>query len=464
MTNQSVQHPPFKFTDKKLSDLPAPDNGKPYTVRDTEQTGLICRVFPPTKRHPNGNRILSVYRKPKGGTVAVRVNICSVGELPMTALKGKPSVRSTADDMLAKLRQGINPNDELRQQQAEQRQQADADKVASVTLGAAFAQYIQTKALRQQTLDGYQRAIDRDLKAWKDKPLKDITGAMAVTRHAELVKTASANVAMRAMQVLRATHRFATEFYGTEDNELPFGRCPVDKLNRIQTKWSKGKARTGRLAVDELAPWLTAVRNLPAHQKRSDGDWSRVAVYLELILLTGLRRREAGYLRWEDVDLRRGTFTVRETKNGDDHTLPISKRVRELFEQRKTAARALEDIADRHPTDANIEAADHAKAYVIGTAQIQRQLVAIEADTGLKISPHDLRRTWASMAERAGVGAYGIKAALNHKTTGDVTGLHYAQVSIDDLRPIMQQVEDVILRHAEQRADNVVHLRREASA
>jgi integrase len=204
------------------------------------------------------------------------------------------------------------------------------------------------------------------------------------------------------------------------------------------------KPRTGRLAVDELAPWLSAVRNLPAHQKRADGDWARVAAYLELILLIGLRRREAGYRRWADVDLRPGTFTVRATKNGDDHTLPISKRVRELFTLRGNA--------------------DPVSEYVIGTAQIQRQLDAIEADTGLKIGPHDLRRTWALMAERAGVGAYGIKAALNHKTTGDFTGLHYAQVTVEDLRPIMQQVEDAILRRAEQRADNVVMPRTEVAA
>jgi hypothetical protein len=66
--------------------------------------------------------------------------------------------------------------------------------------------------------------------------------------------------------------------------------------------------------------------------------------------------------------------------------------------------------------------------------------------------------------EREGVGAYGIKAALNHKTTGDVTGLHDTQVTVEDLRPIMQTVEDAILRRAEQRADNVVTLRPEVAA
>lgn len=402
MTTETIPQAPFKFTGKRLADLP-PADGKRYTVKDSDQPGLIGVVYPASATYPHSHEVLQVRARPRGCTNAVRVKIAIVGELPMTALKDQPSVRGRVTEILAKLRQGINPNHELRQQLAEQRQQADADK-----------------------------------------PLNGITGAMAVTRHAELSKSASANLAMRAMQVLRATHRFATEFYGTEDNELPFGRCPVDKLNRIQTKWSKGKARTGRLAVDGLAPWLASVRNLPAHQKRADGDWARVAVYLELILLTGLRRREAGYLRWDDVDLRRATFTVRATKNGEDHTLPIGQRVRDLFALR--------------------QAADPASEYVIGTAQIQRQLDAIEADTGLKISPHDLRRTWASMAERAGVGAYGIKAALNHKTTGDVTGLHYAQVSVEDLRPIMQQVEDVILRHAERRNDNVVMLRTEDAA
>ncbi|WP_295544258.1 site-specific integrase [uncultured Thiohalocapsa sp.] len=462
MTTQTIPQAPIKFTQARLNALP-PADGKRYIVRDSDQPGLICVVHPAGTRHPDGRRTLQVYARAKGIAAPIRVNICEVGELPITALKGQPSVRSRAAEVLAKLREGINPNDELRQQQAEQRQQDVADKIAHITLGDAFDKYIATKALRKQTLDGYRRAIDRDLKGWKGKPLQDITGAMAVTRHAELTKQASANVAARAMAVLRATHHFATEFYGTDDNEQPFGRCPVDKINKIQRKWAQTKPRTGRLSVDELAPWLTAVRNLPAHQKRADGDWHRVAAYLELILLTGLRRREAAYLRWEDVDLRRGTFTVRETKNGADHTLPISNRVRALFKQRQQAAATLADLARAKPTERNIAAAELAETYVIGTAQIQRQLDAIAADTGLKIGPHDLRRTWASMADRAGVGSYGIKAALNHKTTGDVTGLHYAQIDIEDLRPIMQQVEDAILRHAKPRTDNVVALRQEVA-
>jgi len=433
VTTDTIPQAPFKFTDARIKALPP--SAKKYTVRDTEQPGLICVVHPAGKRYPTGRRMLQVYARAKGIATPIRVNICAAGELPITALKGKPSVRVAADDILAKLRQGINPNAERRAQQAEAERQQAGDTLAAVTLGEAFELYVATKALRPQTVSGYRRMIDRELADWRDKPLREITGAMAVTRHAEITKASGHNVAMRAMQVLRAVHKFATEFHGTDDEELPFGRCPVDKVNRVQRQWSRSEARTGKLNVSELGPWLRAVRDLPSQQRRADGQWSRVALYLELILLTGLRRREAGYMRWADVDLRRGTLTVRQTKNHRDHVLPITGRVRVILEARKQA--------------------DPASEYVFGTAQIQRQLDAVEAATGLKVGPHDLRRTWASVADKVGLGAYAIKAALNHVTTGDITGTHYAQIDTEDLRPLMQRVEDFILRHAEQRVVSI---------
>ena len=437
MTASTIPQSPFKFTQARLEALP-PAEGARYAVKDSEQPGLVCMVYPPGRKHTDGLKVLQVYRKPKGGTAPVRVKVCNLGELPMTALKGQPSIRSEADAILAKLRQGINPNAERREQQAEQQRQQTAETLAGITLGDAFKQYIDIKPLRPKTLAGYRRAIDRDLVDWKDMPLRDITGAMAVTRHAELAKR-STSTAMRAMQVLRAVHLFATDFYGTDNEELPFGRSPVDKLNRIARQWSCTSARTRKLRIEDLPAWVAAVRDLPSHQKRSDGDWSRVAVYLEMMLLTGLRRREAGYLRWADVDLRRGTLTVRETKNHTDHTLPITRRVRELLKLRR--------------------AADPASEYVIGTVRVERQLDAVEAQTGIKATAHDLRRSWASIADRIGIGAYAIKAALNHRTSGDVTGKHYAQIDVDALRDPMQRVEDFILRAADDQGDNVVALR-----
>jgi integrase len=189
------------------------------------------------------------------------------------------------------------------------------------------------------------------------------------------------------------------------------------------------------------------VRGLAEEQKRGDG--ARVAFYLEFLLLTALRRREAAYLRWADRDFRRGTLTMRETKNHTDHTLPMTKRVRAIIEERKR-------VVDDEDRERRKTAADfRPNEYVFGNAEVRWQLLRIERKTGITATPHDLRRSGATFADKAGLGDY----AINHLTTGDVTGIHYAQVDTEHLRPLMQRVEDFILRHAEQRTDNVVELR-----
>ncbi|MCU0833706.1 MAG: site-specific integrase [Chromatiaceae bacterium] len=435
MTDLTIPQAPFKFTQARLEALPFTEAA--YRVKDTEQPGLLCWVYPPGKKYPDGLKVLQIYKKPKGGTAPVRVNVCRLGELPLTGLKGQPSARSAVDGILAMLRQGVNPNEAERQRQAEERAEKKADELAGITLSDAFSEFCKVKPLRPRTLAGYTLAIERDLKAWHDRPLREITGAEAVTLHAELARE-SKHTAARAMQVLRAVHKFATDFYGTDGNELPFGRCPVDKVNRVAPKWSKSAARTDKLRVEDLKPWLAAVRRIAQEQPRGDG--TRMALYLELVLLTALRRREAAGLRWADVDLRRGTLTVRETKNHTDHTLPITARVREILEARK---------ATREEGD----------ECVFGSAEVRWQLLRIEKTTGINVGPHGLRRSWASFADRAGLGAYAIKAALNHSTTGDVTGTHYAQIDTEDLRPLMQRVEDFILRQAKQTTGKVIKLR-----
>jgi integrase len=211
----------------------------------------------------------------------------------------------------------------------------------------------------------------------------------------------------------------------------------VDKVNRVQRQWSRTAARRGKLGIADVAPWLAAVHRLIDEQQHGTG--ARGAAYLEFLLLTALRRREAAYLKWADVDLRRGTLTVRETKNHLDHTLPITKRVREILLERK------QETGD--------------KEHVFGGAEVRHQLVRIERETGIWVGPHDLRRSWASFADKVGVGAYAIKGALNHLSTGDVTGTNYVTVDLDDLREPMQRVEDYILRLARPPADNVVTLR-----
>jgi integrase len=54
---------------------------------------------------------------------------------------------------------------------------------------------------------------------------------------------------------------------------------------------------------------------------------------------------------------------------------------------------------------------------------------------------HDLRRTFATTATKAGIDAGMVKRLMNHSSSGDVTAHHYVKLSAEDLRPAMLAVE-----------------------
>jgi integrase len=148
--------------------------------------------------------------------------------------------------------------------------------------------------------------------------------------------------------------------------------------------------------------------------------------YLQLVLLTGLRRGEALGLKWGDVDLVGRTLTVRDTKNGRDHTpvpLPgyltallgrLPRHGPHVFERWRGLRSALEEVARR---------------------------------SGVPFCIHDLRRTFATIADSLDIPGYAVKALLNHKGGSDVTA-GYVVASVERLREPMQKITDYVLRCA----------------
>jgi integrase len=67
----------------------------------------------------------------------------------------------------------------------------------------------------------------------------------------------------------------------------------------------------------------------------------------------------------------------------------------------------------------------------------------IEAATGIKASPHDLRRTFATIAESCELSPLAIKALMNHAPPSDVTG-GYVIMTPERLRRPAQLIADKI--------------------
>jgi hypothetical protein len=68
------------------------------------------------------------------------------------------------------------------------------------------------------------------------------------------------------------------------------------------------------------------------------------------------------------------------------------------------------------------------------------------AKSGVPFSPHDLRRTFASIVSRLGdrLSYYTTKRLLNHRTSDVTEG--YVQFDLEQLRSAMQAVEDFVLQ------------------
>lgn len=342
--------------------------------------------------------------------------------------------RTEAREKLVLMAKGINPNEDKAQK-----------KVKGVTLEQAFTEFLESrKNLKARTIYDYRRfmgmlpekeGVDRKKSKtawfadWRNKALVDITKEMVAVRHrkAGQASQAQANLAMR---FLRAIFNFAAGKYSDSRGRPLITDNPVKGLS--QTKgWYRVARRKTVIKPHELAPWYKAVieiKNDPSGAKRET-----VRDYLLLLLFSGLRRQEAATLRRANVDLKGKTLTVIDTKNHEDHTLPMSDFLCALMEARLALVKG----------DYVFPGTGKGGYLVEPRKQIERVTKA----SGIEFTLHDLRRTFSTIAESLDIPAYAIKRLLNHKMPSDVTA-GYIIMDVERLREPMQKITDYILRSA----------------
>ncbi|MCP4996784.1 MAG: tyrosine-type recombinase/integrase, partial [Gammaproteobacteria bacterium] len=175
---------------------------------------------------------------------------------------------------------------------------------------------------------------------------------------------------------------------------------------------------------DKLKAWFESVN---AIDPRGGNDAARDL--LIFTLLTGLRRNEAAQLEWSRVDLDDKSFSILENKAGRPFQLPLSDYLYQMLARRKkTAGRR-----------SYVFPAGNKAGYLTDWRHWTRQ---IGEEIGLSFTPHDLRRTFATVAESLDISPYTIKALVNHSLpSDDVTG-GYIQIDVERLRCPMQQITD----------------------
>jgi integrase len=331
-----------------------------------------------------------------------------------------PADRATVAEARAKARAILAGMSEGRDPAVAKR----AKRERSRTLAAMLDEYIEARQVKPTTAEKYRAVLRRACSDWLDKPIAEITPAMTRLRYEEIAKR-SVSEANNAMRTLRAVSRRAMVVLPDRADGAPAMKAiPTASL---QGAWRTLERRTNVLEPYELGPWLRGVENLQS-------DHSRRA--LITLLLTGLRTQEALKLDWRDVDEDQRRVTVAESKTGGFVKF-IGPRLAGMLAEHRTG---------------------RGRGALFPVNDLRAALEQVVKAGGKAIIPHDLRRTFASFAERTGAPMTTLKVLMNHSTRGDVT-MGYVRPGEADLLHWAAVIESAILAAA-QAQDNVIPLSR----
>lgn len=379
-----------KLTEKAIAKLKAPDpSGKQTIFWDEELRGfaVLCSGV------SNARTFIAQRDMPDGRTR--RITVGAVNELAL----GK--ARARAADILDDLRRGIDPK----------------RKVSDATLRGTLAAYLAArKDLRPASVKAYTLAVERYLAGWADLPLRSITAEMVEERHRAIAaevsrggRYAGASTANCAMRALRILWSFAAD-------RAP--DLPPNPVRRLRRQWYPEPRRERIVRAEGMPKFYAAVQALPNPIVRD---------FILLMLFTGLRLGEAASLRWDDIDLQQRVIRVpaARTKAKRKLDLPMTDFVRDLL----VARRALGNAGFVFP--------GAGKEGHVSTPQFALDMVA-EA-SGIRVSAHDLRRTYITIAESTDMNLLALKALVNHSLGKDVTS-GYVVMNTERLREPAQRV------------------------
>jgi integrase len=181
-----------------------------------------------------------------------------------------------------------------------------------------------------------------------------------------------------------------------------------------------GATPRDHVTAAQLPAFYAAARALPNPVHRD---------YLTLLLFSGLRKTEAATLTWADIDFVERVISIpaARTKGKRKLDLPMTDIIHAML----VARRAIGDAEYVFPS---ISESGHIE-------EPRFPLASIAEATGIDITPHDLRRTYVTIAESCDISVLALKSLINHALPGDVTS-GYVQMTAERLREPAQRVAD----------------------
>lgn len=312
------------LTDAAVERYRRPQSGR-TEVSDTEP-GLFLWVT------PNGTKSWTViYRLPSADGKRTVRRKAVLGRWPAL---GVAKAREAARQMMELAAQGIDP-----EAMAEERSAADERRQAERLAGAFKAVADEWVATMQagRLVGGRRRAVTADTAAGRKSLLnRKVLPALGHMALAEVTPFAVNQLLAQVeaedgpvdntLKVIRGVYRFAIS------RGLFHGLPPTAGLTSRQAPVKETRA----LRDEELQSiWAAAARV----------GWPYGAV-VRALMLTGQRRREVAWLRWDEVDFERKLLVISPEKvknRAGAHEVPISEPLEAILRDAKTNCEALRD-------------------------------------------------------------------------------------------------------------------------
>ncbi|MGF7163503.1 integrase [Rhodoligotrophos appendicifer] len=415
--------PKIHFTKSAVESLPVPETRMAYT--DDRAAGLELLIT------AGGTKTFYLRRRVRGTGRMERIKL---GRFPALSVE---AARRSATKYAGSMEEGKSVVAEIRGKRA-------TAQTLRETLHAYITHRQRNHGMRQSTADGYRKAIELHASDWLDRPLSALTRDEFERRYNSIrqrttgektsgdvtwqIRRGGEGVARAWARAMRAVMNYAVDHLTDPDGRPLLPSNPVGAACRALAV-SRIVRRETFITEDQFGAWLDAIE--------TDRVLNPVvADYLEVLTFTGLRRSEAAGLRVKDVNMETSTLTVSVTKNGRPHVLPFGPHLKSIFTRRRAAAHAFrsEWLFPATTGDRHFSAPDKAVRRVGARAGVPT------------LRCHDLRRTFATVADAVGVGMFTLKRLMNH-ISGDVT-FGYVGADVERMREPMIKIEERILEKA----------------
>jgi integrase len=248
---------------------------------------------------------------------------------------------------------------------------------------------------------------------------------MVLERHKELIKTTRCKTdnhtaANGTMRILKSVYGFAKERYRINGNPL----ITEDPTKVLRWRWYPSKIRQGTVPDTKLPQFFNVVMSAEAKVARD---------FIMFLLLTALRRNEAGRLKWENIDFENKTLTIPAgfNKSKRPHVLPLTPILLAILESRFEGRKHSDYVFPGRDSNKSIN-------------EPRQTLLHMRNIMGWHWLLHDLRRTALSAAEKAGVPYLAIQKIANHSVNQRVTD-RYLILDVEFLRPHMLTMNERLM-------------------